>query len=262
MSYAPLIGVTACRQQLGKYSSHTVGDKYVEAAGFAGIPLLLPARSEAIDPLRLLERLDGVLFTGSPSNVEPHHYEGPASAEGTLHDVHRDRLTLPLLRAALDLGVPVLCICRGFQELNVALGGSLHQRVHELPGYRDHREPQEVAVAEQYAAQHSVAVQPGGLFERLGLPPTFAVNSLHSQGIDRLAPGLRVEAVAPDGLVEAVSVAGSAAFALGVQWHPEWRFADNPVSLRLFEAFRAACAARLAARQAEPAIPRLHTAAR
>lgn len=250
MSYAPLIGVTACRQQLGKYSSHTVGDKYVEAAGFAGIPLLLPARSEAIDPRRLLERLDGVLFTGSPSNVEPHHYEGPASAAGTLHDAHRDRLTLPLLRAALDLGVPVFCICRGFQELNVALGGSLHQRVHELPGHRDHREPQEVAVEEQYAAQHGVEVQPGGLFERLGLAPGFAVNSLHSQGIDRLAPGLRVEAVAPDGLVEAVSLEGGAGFALGVQWHPEWRFADNPVSLRLFEAFREACERRLASRQA------------
>lgn len=250
MSYAPLIGVISCRQQLGKYSSHTVGDKYVEAAGFAGIPLLLPARNEAVDPASLLERLDGVLFTGSPSNVEPQHYEGPVSAEGTLHDVHRDQLTLPLLRAALDMGVPVFCICRGFQELNVALGGSLHQRVHELPGYMDHREPQDVEVAEQYAPQHDVEVQPGGLLERLGLGPVFQVNSLHSQGIDRLAPGLRVEAVAPDGLVEAVSVEGSPGFAFGVQWHPEWRFAENPVSLRLFEAFQAACVARAAARKA------------
>ena len=132
----------------------------------------------------------------------------------------------------------------------MALGGSLHQRVHELPGYMDHREPQDVDVAEQYAPQHSVEVQPGGLLERLGLGPVFEVNSLHSQGIDRLAPGLRVEAVAPDGLVEAVSVEGSAGFALGVQWHPEWRFAENPVSSRLFEAFQAACAARAAARQA------------
>lgn len=244
MSHDPLIGVTACRQQLGNYSSHTVGDKYVEAAGYAGIPLLLPARNQPLDARKLLARLDGILFTGSPSNVEPHHYQGPASAEGTQHDVFRDRLTLPLLRAAIDQGVPVFCICRGFQELNVALGGSLHQRVHELPGYLDHREPQDVPVEQQYAPRHDVAIETGGVFEQLGLPAVFPVNSLHSQGIDRLAAGLRVEARAPDGLVEAVSLAQGNGFVIGVQWHPEWQFLDNPVSLRLFEAFRQACQVR------------------
>lgn len=243
MSRLPLIGVTACRQQLGKYSSHTAGDKYVEAAGFAGIPLILPALNTPVEPEQLLAQLDGLLFTGSPSNVEPRHYNGMPSAEGTAHDVFRDRNTLPLLRAAIAQGVPVLCICRGFQELNVALGGSLHQRVHELPGYLDHREPQSEALADQYAPQHAVSVQPGGLLDSLGLSPGFEVNSLHSQGIDRLASDLRAEALAPDGLVEAVSLPGTPGFVLGVQWHPEWAFLDNPVSLRLFEAFRQACQA-------------------
>lgn len=237
----PLIGVTACRQMLGNTASHTVGDKYVEAAGFAGLPLILPALTQALAPDLLLERLDGILFTGSPSNVEPHHYNGAPSAEGTRHDVFRDRLTLPLLQSAIAAGVPVFCICRGFQELNVALGGSLHQRVQELPGYLDHREAQDAPLEEQYSPRHLVSVEPDGQFERLGLPRSFMVNSLHSQGIDRLADGLRVEAVAPDGLIEAVSMEDAPGFVLGVQWHPEWRFADNPVSLRLFQAFRAAC---------------------
>lgn len=241
MTALPLIGVTACRQQLGKYSSHTAGDKYVEAAAFAGIPFVLPALNVPIDPAQLLAPLDGLLFTGSPSNIEPHHYNGPSSIEGTVHDVFRDRNTLPLLRAAIAQGVPVLCICRGFQELNVALGGSLHQRVQDLPGYLDHREPQSDSLAEQYASRHAVAVQPGGVLDALGLAPGFDVNSLHSQGIDRLASDLRAEALAPDGLVEAVSLPGSDGFVFGVQWHPEWEFKDSPVSLRIFEAFRQAC---------------------
>ncbi|WNW11888.1 gamma-glutamyl-gamma-aminobutyrate hydrolase family protein [Pseudomonas sp. DTU_2021_1001937_2_SI_NGA_ILE_001] len=249
MSRLPLIGVTACRQMLGKYSSHTVGDKYVEAAAHAGVPVVLPALSTPSDPRQLLQSLDGILFTGSPSNVEPYHYQGAASVEGTQHDPDRDRLTLPLLRAAIDQGVPVLCICRGFQELNVSLGGTLHQRVQDLPGYLDHREPKTESLAEQYAPVHGVKVQDGGVLHSLGLDTEFQVNSLHSQGIDRLAPGLRAEALAPDGLIEAVSLPGARGFVLGVQWHPEWRFAENPVSLRLFDAFRDACQAYAKARQ-------------
>lgn len=244
----PLIGVSACRQQVGKNPSHTVGDKYVEAAGFAGLPLILPARDGGSDAQALAARLDGIVFTGSPSNVEPHHYNGAPSVEGTRHDLARDRLTLPLLRAAIVAGVPVLCICRGFQELNVALGGSLHQQVQALPGMLDHREPEDAPLEVQYGPRHAVSVEPGGLLESLGLAARFEVNSLHSQGIDRLAPGLRVEARAPDGLVEAVSMPAAPGFVLGVQWHPEWRFAENPVSLRLFKAFREACIAHAARR--------------
>lgn len=250
----PFIGVSACRQQVGKNSSHTVGDKYVEAAAFAGLPLILPARDAASDPQALLGRLDGLVFTGSPSNVEPHHYNGAPSAEGTRHDPARDRLTLPLLQAAITGGVPVLCICRGFQELNVALGGTLHQRVHELTGYLDHREPADAPLEVQYGLRHPVRIEEGGLFERLGLAQQFEVNSLHSQGIDRLAAGLRVEARAPDGLIEAVSMIDAPGFVLGVQWHPEWRFTENPVSLRLFQAFREACIAYVASKGARSTI--------
>ncbi|MDV9033120.1 gamma-glutamyl-gamma-aminobutyrate hydrolase family protein [Pseudomonas sp. RAC1] len=242
----PLIGVSACRQQVGRNSSHTVGAKYVEAAAFAGLPLILPARDTPDEPHALLAHLNGILFTGSPSNVEPHHYNGAPSAVGTRHDAARDRLTLPLLQSAIAAGVPVLCICRGFQELNVALGGTLHPRVHALPGHLDHREPEEAPLHVQYGPRHRVDSAPGGLFERLGLAAQFEVNSLHSQGIDRLACGLRVEARAPDGLIEAVSMPGAPGFVLGVQWHPEWQLAENPVSLRLFQAFREACIAHAA----------------
>lgn len=243
MTHAPLIGVTACHQQLGKHPSHTVGDKYVEAAAHAGVPVVLPARPLPADPRQLLDRLDGLLFTGSPSNVHPDRYNGPASVAGTLHDPLRDGLTLPLLELAIARGVPVLCICRGYQELNVAFGGTLHQRVQELPRYLDHREPPVESLEAQYAPQHAVDVQPGGLLQRIGLPAQFHVNSLHSQGIDRLAGPLRAEALAPDGLVEAVSMPDAPGFVLGLQWHPEWRYAENPVSLQLFDAFREACQA-------------------
>jgi putative glutamine amidotransferase len=238
MPRIPLIGVTACRQQLGKYSSHTVGDKYVEAAAFAGLPVLLPALGNQRDPAHWLDHVDGLFFTGSPSNVEPSQYNGASSLPGTAHDPHRDRLTLPLIKAAIAKGVPVFCICRGFQELNVALGGTLHQRVQDLPGFLDHREPESESLDEQYAPRHLVEVVEGGMLQRFGVPSRFEVNSLHSQGIDRLAPTLRAEAVAPDGLVEAVSVQDALGFVFGVQWHPEWQFTNNPVSLRMFEAFR------------------------
>ncbi|WP_122276674.1 gamma-glutamyl-gamma-aminobutyrate hydrolase family protein [Pseudomonas syringae group genomosp. 3] len=243
MSKTPLVGVTACRQQLDKYSTHTAGDKYVEAAAFAGIAVVLPALETPANPASLLDKVDGLLFTGSPSNVEPWHYSGTASLPGTRHDSDRDKLTLPLLREAVERGVPVFCICRGFQELNVSLGGSLHQRVQDLPGFLDHREPESDSLAELYAPQHSVTINPGGIMDGWGLLASFEVNSLHSQGIDRLASSLRVEAVAPDGLIEAVSVIDAPGFAFGVQWHPEYRFRENQQSLRMFKAFRDACRA-------------------
>ena len=239
----PIIGVTACTKQVGLHPNHIVGDKYVRAVavGAEALPLVIPALGELIDHDTLLASVDGLLFTGSPSNVEPHHYSGPASMPGTHHDIFRDATTLPLIRKAIDAGIPVLGICRGFQEMNVAFGGSLHQKVHELPGYRDHREADDPRIEVQYAPAHPVAIQPGGAFEAMGLAGEIQVNSIHSQGIDRLGDGLRVEAIAPDGLIEAVSVEHSQAFAFGVQWHPEWQAAGNPVSQQLARAFGAAC---------------------
>ena len=242
----PIIGVTACTKQVGLHLNHIVGDKYVRAVavGAGGLPLVIPALGELIDQDTLLASIHGLLFTGSPSNVEPHHYSGPASAPGTPHDVARDATTLPLIRRAIEAGIPLLGICRGFQEINVAFGGSLHQRVQEVPGLMDHREPVDAPVDVQYAPRHVVSVQAGGVLAGLGLPAEIQVNSIHGQGVQRLAPGLRVEALAPDGLIEAFSVEDAPSFALGVQWHPEWQVRSNPNYLAIFQAFGEACRKR------------------
>ncbi|KFX70721.1 gamma-glutamyl-gamma-aminobutyrate hydrolase [Pseudomonas taeanensis MS-3] len=246
MSHLPLIGVTACTKQIGLHSYHIAGDKYLRAVvlGAGGMPLIIPSLGELIDQPTLLDNLDGLLFTGSPSNVEPHHYSGPASAPGTQHDPERDRTSLPLIKAAVAAGIPILGICRGFQEMNVAFGGSLHQKVHELDGFMDHREPENQPLEVQYAPSHPLQVQPGGVLAGIGLPSEITVNSIHGQGVERLAPGLRVEALAPDGLIESFSVEGAQNFALGVQWHPEWQVRSDPNYLAIFQAFGEACRKR------------------
>lgn len=242
----PMIGVTSCLKPRDGLHFHTVGDKYVEAVvlGSGGLPVLVPAIGARLDPDALLDRLDGLLVTGSPSNVEPAHYGGPAAREDNLADPARDATTLPLIRRAVARGVPMLAICRGIQELNVAMGGTLHQHVHELPGRFDHRSDKTKTYPERYGLAHPVTLTPGGRLQAmLGGATRVEVNSLHGQGIDRLAPGLTVEAVADDGTIEAVSVDAAKGFALALQWHPEWGVLDNPVSRRLFAAFRDAALA-------------------
>lgn len=259
----PLVGITCCLRPSDHAFVHQVGDKYVDAVveGAEAVPVLVPAIGERLDVDALLARIDGLLVTGSPSNVDPAHYGGPPPREGNLADPARDATTLPLIRRALASGVPLFAICRGIQELNVALGGTLHQHVHELPGRRDHRSDKTKSYEERYAPVHTVRLTPGGVLQRLlDGAETVEVNSLHAQGIDRLAPGLVVEAVAEDGTIEAVSVPDAPAFALGVQWHPEWRVRENPVSLRLFRAFAAAARQRAATRMdhaRERAVPRM-----
>jgi len=242
----PLVGVTACLRQEEHYAVHRVVDKYVEAVvdGCDAVPVIVPALGPRLDLDALLAGLDGLLITGSPSNIEPHHYGGPPAPPDEPRDPARDATTLPLVRRALELGVPLFAICRGIQELNVALGGTLHPRLHEVPGRRDHRSDKSRPWAERYAPVHRVRILPGGILERLFGARELEVNSLHGQGIDRLAPGLRVEAVAEDGTIEAVSVPEAPAFALAVQWHPEWRVRDNPDHLTLFRAFAAAARQR------------------
>lgn len=245
----PLIGVPCCRRTVNERPAHAVVERYVLAVsdGAGGLPLLIPALGDGF-AADVVPRLDGLMLTGSPSNVEPQHYAGQGSRAGTLHDPDRDATTLPLIRAAVAADLPVLGICRGMQELNVALGGSLHQLLHELPGRLDHRAP-EGPDARRYAHDaHPVALVPGGYFERLNGGRELIVNSLHSQGIDRLAPRLVAEAHAPDGQIEAVRLP-QARFVVGVQWHPEWRIAETPFSRALFAAFGAACRARAAIRQ-------------
>lgn len=251
-----VIGIPCCRREIatptGNHPAHAVVKKYVDAVidGAGGMPFLIPAEGDENWAEAFIARIDGLLMPGSPSNVEPHHYAGMPSLPDTLHDPARDAVALPLLRAAVKADLPVLAICRGIQELNVALGGTLHQELHLLPGRLDHRAPQLETVEERYAHRaHGVALTAGGALERLAGARELAVNSLHSQGIDQLAAPLVVEAVAPDGQVEAVSLPG-ARFILGVQWHPEFRFAENPFSSRLFAAFGAACRRYAAARSA------------
>ena len=223
-----------------------VGEKYaravMEAAGAA--PLLIPAFAEELRFSELLERLDGVFFTGSPSNVEPHRYQGPPSVPGTLHDPARDATTLPLIRKAVEAGVPVFGICRGFQEMNVAFGGTLHQRVHEVQGFLDHRDDETQPLEVQYGPAHDVTLEPGGVLRSLSANDRVRVNSLHSQGIERLGSELAIEARAPDGLIEAFRVARAPGFALAVQWHPEWQVMSNSFSRALFAAFGQAAADR------------------
>ncbi|HKD54318.1 MAG TPA: gamma-glutamyl-gamma-aminobutyrate hydrolase family protein [Steroidobacteraceae bacterium] len=237
-SARPLIGIPADRRMVGAHPFHMVGEKYaravLEAAGAA--PVLIPALAEELGFDELVERLDGLLFTGSPSNVEPHRYQGVPSEPGTLHDPARDATTLPLIRRAVQAGVPVLGICRGFQEMNVAFGGTLHQKLHEVPGHLDHRDDETQPLDVQYGPAHEVALEPGGVLRTLAASERIRVNSLHSQGIDRLGHGLAVEARAPDGLIEAFRVPGARRFALAVQWHPEWQVMSNPFSRALFAA--------------------------
>lgn len=248
----PIVGITACSERVNGVESHCVGDKYARSIAVAAdcVPVLIPSLGEALDIHSLLERLDGLLATGSDSGVHPRHYGGDAARQPPDGlDPSRDATTLPLLRAAVEKGVPVLAICRGHQELNVALGGTLHQFVHELADKRDHRENTALPKQERYEPVHTVHLAPGGFLARLLEREKIAVNSLHWQGIDRLAPALVADAWADDGLIEATHVADAPGFAVSVQWHPEWLADENPHSVALFKAFANACQRRAAGRR-------------
>ncbi|MDH3747915.1 MAG: gamma-glutamyl-gamma-aminobutyrate hydrolase family protein [Gammaproteobacteria bacterium] len=251
MCSRPVIGVPADRRTLDPHPFHMVGEKYLQALvdGADALPLIVPVLADELDVAAILAEVDGVLLTGSPSDIEPHHYAGEPSRDGTLHDPERDALTLPLARRALDTGIPLLAVCRGFQELNVALGGSLHQRVHEVPGYHNHKENPSDSLDAQYSPSHPVTLVDGGLLQKLHGDAQAMVNSLHGQGVKRLADGVTIEAVADDGLIEAFTVDSAKGFALAVQWHPEWNVKDNPFSMEIFKAFGDECRVRAAKRQ-------------
>jgi putative glutamine amidotransferase len=224
---------------VGPHPFHMVGEKYITAVrdGAGAMPLLIPVLQDPIPTADLLAAFDGFLFPGSPSNVSPARYDGSTPREGVLMDHNRDGTSLPLLQAAIAAGLPVLCVCRGFQELNVALGGTLFQHVEEVPGRQDHREDKNAPLETQYGPAHEVTVAEDGLLARITPLRNFSVNSLHGQGIDRLAPPLHADATAPDGTIEAVSMPEAKGFLLGLQWHPEWRWRDNEISRAIFSAF-------------------------
>ncbi len=236
--HSPIVIVPACTRQLGSHPYHIMQMKYVEAVLSAAgcMPLVLPAFAARTDWEAVLAVADGVMLTGSPSNVHPSHFAEDVHNPALPLDPARDQTTLPLIRKALQRGIPLFAICRGFQEINVALGGSLHQAVQEVKGLNDHREP-EGELDVQYGPSHAVSITPGRrLAAILGQAGSVMVNSLHGQGINRLAAGLCVEARAEDGLVEAYSVEHVPGFALAVQWHPEWKAHENPQSQTFFVA--------------------------
>lgn len=233
----PVVLVPACNRMLGEHPFHIAGRKYVDAVRLAGaLPLVVP-RAEPGEFEALLDLADGVLLTGSPSNVHPSRF-GEAVHDAALPlDPVRDDWTLPLVPRILARGIPLLAICRGAQEVNVALGGTLHQAVQEVGPYADHRADDAQPAAVQYGPSHALHAVPGGLLERIVGAPEWTVNSVHGQAVKTLAPGLRAEAHAPDGLVEAFTQPQAPGFNLCVQWHPEWRAAESPVSMRLLGAF-------------------------
>jgi putative glutamine amidotransferase len=240
----PIIGIPACIKMLGEHPFHAVGAKYVDAIvnGADCIPLLLPAIGNKQDIATILELVDGVLLTGSASNVEPQRY-GKSLIRADMHlDTARDATTFPLIEATIKAGKPILGICRGFQEMNVAFGGTLHQEVHVQKDLMDHRE-KAGNLDVQYGPAHTIKLTSGGYLQNLLGEDVMTVNSIHGQGIDQLGTGLFAEATAPDGLVEAIRVTDAKNFALAVQWHPEWKVVDNPQYLAIFKAFGDACRA-------------------
>lgn len=252
----PLVAVSTDVRGSDNYTWHAAPAQYLEAAFTAAgvMPVLVPSFGDRIDFDQLLGSVDGVMVTGSKSNVHPSLYGGDASEANGPYDPDRDATTLPLIRAAIERGVPLLAICRGIQELNVALGGSLATEIQDRPGMLDHRAPSSDNQDERFAIRQNVSIKAGSCLAGIFGAGDMMVNSLHRQAVDRLGRRLQVEATADDGTVEAVSVRDARGFAVGVQWHPEYWIKSDGVSARIFQAFgdavRAHATVRAAARTA------------
>lgn len=246
----PIIAVPADIRQFDGASWHAAQNQYVSAALKVAdvMSFIIPAFEEGNDTDAILDRVDGVIVSGSATNVHPSLYGAEATEADGPFDPARDATTLPLIRRAIDRGIPLLAICRGIQELNVAMGGTLASEIQEQPGVWDHRKPQHADRDVMYSIRQDVIIAEGSCIARyLGAGPV-QVNSLHRQAISKTAPRLQVEALAEDGTIEAVSVIDAKGFAIGVQWHPEyWAETDKP-SRALFEAFGDAVRAYVAAR--------------
>ena len=236
---SPLVGLPADTYESHGLLFHSLGDKYVRAvAEVSGCaPVMIPAMIDALQLDQMLDHFDGILMTGAVTNVHPPHYGEQPSPDHEPYDHARDAITLTLIKAVIERGLPLFCICRGFQELNVALGGSLETELQRGEGRLDHRAAKSDDTDVRYGPRHAIAIAPGGMLERILGKRQTTINSVHRQGVKKLAPGLIVEATAPDGIIEAVSVKGARSFAFGAQWHPEYKAKDNPDSVKLFEAF-------------------------
>jgi putative glutamine amidotransferase len=238
-AYSPLVGLPADTYESHGFLFHSLGDKYVRAVAEVAqcTPLMIPSMIDALQLEPLLDQFDGILMTGAVSNVHPPHYGEAPTADHEPYDHARDAITLKLIKAVIERGIPLFCICRGFQELNVVMGGSLETELQRGEGRLDHRAPKSEDTDVRYGPRHAIAVTPGAMLERILGKRQTTINSIHRQGIKKLAPGLLVEATAPDGVIEAVSVKGAKSFAFGAQWHPEYKARDNPDSVKLFAAF-------------------------
>ncbi len=236
----PVVGIIGNLQVIGgDYAVQAVGIMNIDAMTTAAdaLPLIVPAMPSIGSVAEILATCDGFLFTGGRPNVHPKHYgEQETEAHGTF-DLDRDAVTLPLIRLAVEAGKPILGICRGFQEMNVAFGGTLHPEIRDLPGRMNHRMPPEGTQAEKFAHRHTVTLDPDGEFARIFGNDEVMVNSLHGQGICKPGPRVIIEGRASDNTPEAIRIAGASGFALGVQWHPEYNAAHDEVSRPLFAAF-------------------------
>ena len=251
MQLKPIVLIPADVKNLGGHDFHAVGHKYIMAliTAAGAMPLVVPSIENHLDIDELLNIADGILLTGSQSNVHPSHYSQDVHNTALPLDTARDALTLKLIHVAIQKQVPLLAICRGFQELNVAFGGSLHQAVQEVEGFADHREDKFQAQDLQYAPSHKISLVANGQLSKLLNTDEMFVNSLHGQGIDQLGVGLIADAFAEDGLIEAVRVERAQAFALGVQWHPEWQVTQNAQYMAIFNSFGEACRLRQSLRK-------------
>lgn len=256
----PLIGVSGELKDFNGVDLQGAGHKYLMSVveTFGGMPMIVPAlgdiKAGGHFPMdELVDRLDGLVLTGGRSNVEPHNYSGEPFRPDTMRDPLRDATTLPLIRMAVERGLPVFGICRGIQEINVAFGGSLHPYLWEVGGKNDHRMPQTDIMENRFAPRHPIHLTPGGLFEKLALAAnidteTLTVNSLHGQAVDRLGEGLVAEAHSDDGVIEGLSMPTAPNLVIGVQWHAEFRAVERPLNYALYQEFGHAAWARAAAR--------------
>lgn len=237
MTTRPVLGIISCNRLVGDQPAQAVMTRYLNAAlvyaDAAG--LLIPAMPELVDPREVAPRLDGLLLTGTPTNVEPARYGAIVEEPPGPFDPDRDEMTSRLIDAMLDIGRPVFGICRGFQELNVAFGGTLRRDMAEHPELIKHHAPDDHSFDELFAHVHPVELKPGGILHKAYGQDELEVISVHYQGADKLGEGLRIEATAPDGVIEAVSAEVNGAPVLAVQWHPEWKAHENEQSQLFFK---------------------------
>jgi len=239
----PVVGIIGNSYLIdNQYPVHATGSMNSEAISVvsSAIPMMIPADPDLFTPHELMSACDGFLFTGGRPNIHPEEYGEPATEAHGTFDRSRDKVALGLIRECAAIGQPILGVCRGFQEFNVALGGTLHPEIRELPGRLNHRMPPDGSLEEKFALRHAISLKPGGVFSRIFEADVVMVNSLHGQGIKKAAPGISVDGFAPDGTEEAIFVKDAPGFALAVQWHPEFNAADDPVSRKLFKSFGAA----------------------